>query len=341
MNNAPIVYLSKLARRIVAPAGRPAATGSIVFLIVAALLVAVWPAEVGAAPPVLTILEYPVAGEGTALPDEFTVWDQLPPEVGAKHTSWQEWAATQIESANRQLAPFGYRFVRNPGNWEDRADLMRGNQVVIANSQPPGRIAVNASGTDFAMVLENTPNVRPFELLVRKAGTQPWDVETHAYHTDVAFLGDDLLTLDTDSIPEVPNPIPFQIRSNGRAIYEGMSPPILVDNPMKGLWAWQGHWAFEVAEQVILDGQSLGAQRGYDKVYGFRLLKGQPFFFFERGGIVQVSYADVELDAAYDEVAHYKCCSAGMFNPQGNEDMVWYWARHDGAWWYVEAGVYD
>ena len=42
----------------------------------------------------------------------------------------------------------------------------------------------------------------------------------------------------------------------------------------------------------------------------------------------------------YDEVIHGECCG-GMNNPRSSEHMVWFYARREGKWYYVEIGEYE
>ena len=99
-----------------------------------------------------------------------------------------------------------------------------------------------------------------------------------------------------------------------------------VDTPIKGLWSWAGHWVLEVRGDVILDGVSLCEKNGYDEIFGWQLLAGQPLYFFETEGTVHISYAGEVLPYAYDEVWHYWCCEASIFNVQSNDSMVWFHA---------------
>ena len=53
-----------------------------------------------------------------------------------------------------------------------------------------------------------------------------------------------------------------------------------------------------------------------------------------------ISYDGEVLPVNYDEVIHYRCCEPAAFNVGGSEQMVWFYARRDGAWYYVELGKY-
>lgn len=106
------------------------------------------------------------------------------------------------------------------------------------------------------------------------------------------------------------------------------------------LRSWEGKWVLEIDEQVIVDGESLNEQLGYDAIFHWRLLQGRPFYLFRQGDQVGIFYAGEVLPRRYDVVAHDWCCGYALFNPGGNERMVWFHAWKDGTWVYVEAGYY-
>jgi hypothetical protein len=123
----------------------------------------------------------------------------------------------------------------------------------------------------------------------------------------------------------------------------GLSSPIC---KLRGLWVHEGHWYLEVADdqgwgQVIRDGESLNERYGYEETFGFQLLHGEPFYFYERGGQIGVFYAGQELAQRYDRVPHYQCCSAAELDPVRSENMVAFFGQRDGTWVYVEMGVYE
>ncbi len=114
-----------------------------------------------------------------------------------------------------------------------------------------------------------------------------------------------------------------------------------VDNPVKGLWSWDGRWVLEVSGTVLVDGESLNRQLGYHEVFGWRLLDGEPFYFFTKGDGTGISYAGRVMPNRYEDVIHYRCCEPSAFNVRGNDTMVWFWALRDGEWHYVEAGAFE
>ena len=83
----------------------------------------------------------------------------------------------------------------------------------------------------------------------------------------------------------------------------------------------------------------LNESGGYDELFGWRLLNGQPFFFFRRGEWVGISYAGQVLPLAYEDVYHGGCCGYGLYNPWGNEQWVGFFALREGQWYHVMVGV--
>jgi hypothetical protein len=142
-----------------------------------------------------------------------------------------------------------------------------------------------------------------------------------------------------------------QVTRAGQVIYSvslGQPSPI---SKLRGLWAHEGHWYLEVADaqgigQVIEDGVSLSERGGYEETFGFQLLDGRPFYFAQRGGQIGVVYDGQEVlsaqtvPAGYHYIPHYGCCSATEMNPIQAENVVAFFARREGLWYYVEIGAY-
>jgi len=123
----------------------------------------------------------------------------------------------------------------------------------------------------------------------------------------------------------------------------GLPSPAL---PLQGLWTYGDHWALEVlfsdpdnwVGRLYIDGELVNEQEGYEEAFGFQLLGGRPFFFYQREGSVGYSFDGRETDLGYDEVPHYRCCSESSLNPLQAENMVAFFALRDQVWHYVELG---
>ena len=281
----------------------------------------------------LTIEEYPVVAEGTDSPNHLEYAGHIDPAILEKRLEWRSLSPeARVASANSVLAQFGYRLDRTekPGcplcitYHLNRGDVIY--QSEIAHVWPA---TVNANGDDFALTVE-TEQGEGF--LIRRGKVEPWDSVQHAY-TNAVYVGNDLVSLETADHRE------FVVKKGDRPVYS-VRGEMRVDNPVKGLWSWRDRWVLEVDGQVIIDGQSLNQQLGYDEVFGWRLVQSQPFYFFRKGNRIGVSYAGQVMRPQYDEVIHYECCEPAAFNVQGNEHMVWFHALREGKWYYVEMGAY-
>jgi hypothetical protein len=90
-----------------------------------------------------------------------------------------------------------------------------------------------------------------------------------------------------------------------------------------------------------MDGQDLGESLGYDAAYGFSLIRGLPFYFFEQQDKVHISYNGQTLPNVYDQVFHNQCCERAIHNVESLGDVVLFHALWNGTWCFVEAGIYD
>ena len=101
---------------------------------------------------------------------------------------------------------------------------------------------------------------------------------------------------------------------------------------------WSEH--LEVDGTLVVNGEIMNLAWGYGEIFEYHLLNEKPFFFYEKGGQVGISYGGQELPVSYDEVIHGECCG-GMNNPRFSEHMAWFYGLRDRVWYYVEIGNYD
>jgi hypothetical protein len=156
-------------------------------------------------------------------------------------------AERSLALANDALVPFGYRLdSRSDAGWNRTFyDLYREGEAepLLPGLSPlwevPLKASVDASGTDFILVVETAPNTRPLYLLVNSDEVQEWD--------------------------------------------SGES------------WARPGYL-------------------GDDAAFGFARIGDRPFYFFEKDGLVQISYGGQVLPSAFEQVFHNHCCEAAIHN---------------------------
>jgi hypothetical protein len=170
-------------------------------------------------------------------------------------------------------------------------------------------------------------------------------------------LGGDQLAAWADDPADPLDAVNMTVTRNGSPIYKipvGNSSPI---GSVRGLWVYGSHWALETAfvtnrqegneidsqtvGQVSVDGKRLKTQSGYQETFGFQTLRNKPFYFFKRNGRIGISYDGEEVQAGYDEVPHYYCCSAATLNPRVYQNMAAFFARKGSTWYYIEAGIFD
>jgi hypothetical protein len=290
-------------------------------------------------PRALTVEEHPIVAASVDEPTRIEYFRRISPDILKKRQPWREPSfESRVAKANRVLAPFGYRVAidetasRSGGPY---FTLFEGDIEAASDIAYFGHPSVAADGSDLAMALESVtgPN-----LLLRSGYMEEWDPMEYSF-TRPVFVGTGLVSVVMDGPGPAPGSQRFAVMRNGEAVYRFES-QFMVDNPIKGLWPWDGRWVLEVAGEVVVDGRSLNQEMGYDEVFGWRLLGGEPFYLFEKGGEIGISYAGEMLPVRYEQVIHYQCCEPAAFNLQGNDSMVWFHALRDGTWYYVESGSY-
>lgn len=180
-----------------------------------------------------------------------------------------------------------------------------------------------------------------------KEKRRPWRTPPSRGSLDPVQIDGHTITVEYADDGGVPVPggvifsIPISVRRDGQEIYRyHMSSGHAGTFPLFYLGNWQGRWVMEVNGMLVIDGQIVNQEWGYDEIFGCQELNGQPFYFFVQGGRTYLSYGGETLPVSYDYVYHGMCCEPAAFNVGGNDRMVWFYALKDGAWHYVELGVY-
>jgi inhibitor of cysteine peptidase len=248
-------------------------------------------------------------------------------------------AEQRLVQANAALAPFGYRLEgRFDAEWNQTLyDLFReGKEKPIRTGLSYlWPVSVNASGTDFLLVVEKAPAADLY--LVQADSIEPWDDAPESNWLPPGYVGDALARITYTDFPT----LTYQVELGDQAVYSGTAVAMGAYMPLQSFTAWDNHWVLEVDDRLIMDGQDLGETMGYDAAFGFTLIRGEPFYFFEQEGKVRMSYGGQALPNVYDYVVHNQCCEASMHNPLVLGDAVLFHARWNGTWYFVEAGVYD
>lgn len=281
--------------------------------------------------------EYPLVSAVEDQPDHFEFRDRLTEAILDVRRAWREPPdlMAQVAGINEIIGQWGYslRPYDEISPAGPRYRLLHLGNVLIPDVTHVWPIAANSDGTDFRLLLDSLS--QPLLVIVPDTVGRV-NTETFVYIPPV-YVGNDLYEVVVDwSVPQ------FHVTRNGQIVYTVTPTGPFVEPPVKALWAWEWHWVLEVAGEVLVDGQSLNQQLGFEEIFGWRLIAGQPFFFFKRDGRYGLYYAGQIVEPyRYDDIVHYMCCEPAMFNTDGNDTMVWFYALRDGVWHYVEGGVYQ
>lgn len=274
--------------------------------------------------------EYPIVAQEVDVPDHLEYLQRISPAILSRRQDWREPVpARMVATPNRILAAFGYHLEPVPSESVPTYRLYREDVLIQDGITHFWPVTVNERRDDFALPIEI--QYRTIKIVQRDT-IQEWNPGP-GVRTLPVYYGDELITTRQEGWEEI------RVERGDEVLYKVQVEPT-IDNPVKGLWSWDGHWVLEVEGQVIIDGQSLNQELGHDEIFGWALIRGEPFYFFAQDGQVGLSYAGETLPHAYEDVVHYQCCEPAAFNPGNNESMVWFHALQDGIWHYVEAGVY-
>ncbi len=284
----------------------------------------------------LIIEEYPLVSAAEDQPTHFEFRDRVTQAILDVRRAWREPdLMAQVADINEIIGQWGYALrpfdETSPGGPSYR--LLHLGDVLLSDVTHVWPVAANSDRTDFRLLLES---MNESLLVVTPDTIGQMDTASFVYIAPV-YVGSDLYEVVADWSTSQ-----FHVTRNGEIVYTVTPVSSFVEPPVKALWAWEWHWVLESEGQVIIDGTILNQQLGFDEIFGWRLIAGQPFFFFKRGGQIGLYYGGQIVEPyRYDEVVHYQCCEPSMFNVSGNETMVWFYALRDGVWNYVEAGVYE
>jgi hypothetical protein len=292
------------------------------------------------------VIEVPVVAAEVMGPGRFEYDDQLGDEVRARIQALRDRSTGRsLARTNAALAPFGYRL-------ESRFDP-EGNRTfydVYRDGEDgpllPGLVSIwpaslNASGTEFVLAAENAPGARPPYVLLRNDQVEPWAPEPGGL-LPPAYVGDGLARITATGFPTITYQVELDspaVDGGTAVVYTGTAVAAGAYMPLHAFATWDGHWALEVDDHLIIDRTDIGQALGYNAAYGFARIGGQSFYFFEQDGLVHISYGDEVLPNAYEAVFHNQCCEASIHNVEAGPDSVWFHALREGTWYFVEADL--
>lgn len=109
--------------------------------------------------------------------------------------------------------------------------------------------------------------------------------------------------------------------------------------PVYGVWNWAGRWVLEVNGALVVEGELYNLKAGLQEIFNFHMIGGKPFFLFTNNGKTGVFYDGKTWPELFDTIFHGACCEAALANPDGNDVMVWFYAKQQEWWHYVELGL--
>lgn len=274
----------------------------------------------------LTIEEHPLRSGGEIPPMDSELIDRLK-LIRDKREAWrnpspQRWAAM----ANPILAAGGYKLVPRG----EVMDLYQGDRVEESGLQWLNELFPARGGKDFWLWSGGAHTA---------AGTVPMIPPEQDNMFRPPILADAGLThLNWDQPSQS-----IQVIQGGKVVYSYYFPKNLASpsQAATGFTVWDGQWVLETWEdEVIVGGENLNKKMGYEAAFGVHRLNQKPFYFFKQDGKVRIHYAGQTLPQVYDAVFHKGCCDSTGYNPRGNPFMISFFARRDGQWLFVDAGVY-
>ncbi|RJQ41586.1 MAG: hypothetical protein C4545_06595 [Anaerolineaceae bacterium] len=283
-------------------------------------------------PAELIVEEYEIVDTNTDSPTHFEFLQRITLDITEKRARWKNLAPDlAVQDINAVLTKYGYTIEHDPMLSSYTYRLFKGYTILLDAAYPLGYATENQDQRDFALMLQTYDGTT---YLLQKAGLEKWQSDEGFSYAPI-YYQDDLI------YPVIASTIQITSES-GQTIYETSLPSNPVMNPIQTFQAWNGHWILEKEGELIIDGESLNKELGFQEIFNWQIIQGEPLFFFqeEKDGPYSMMYAGQQLDHKYDSIVHYQCCEPAAFNPAGNTYMVWFYASRDGKWYYVEAGVY-
>jgi hypothetical protein len=270
---------------------------------------------------------------------------RLPDSIGRKRALWRfvPPAVADIDSINKTIGPLGYRLrLSETQPWKGPAyDFLKGDSVVLHWLTGFDGFDYDRRTSRFLFTANVQQTRPPFDLssvLILDGKPQPWEPSEHEYVPPV-LAGGHLVTYD----PEMAGNgfLKVVIRQDSQVVHTGLTRWNVCNSSIGGFSSDGQNWVVQYADTVVVNGGNLNRQLQCSAVFGYNLIHGMPFYLFTRDGKVRMRFGPNVQPCKYDDVQRGSECGESYFSPMGNRNMVWFYARRDGWWYYVEAGVYD
>ena len=105
---------------------------------------------------------------------------------------------------------------------------------------------------------------------------------------------------------------------------------------------WKNTCVLEFTDMVYLGCTNQNEALGYSAIFHYRIVAGRPMYFFKsENDYYGISFDGSIVSIKYDEIVRNMCCDYALLCPRTSESMVWFYAKRDGKWYYVEAGLFE
>ena len=199
-----------------------------------------------------------------------------------------------------------------------------------------GSVTVNAAGDDFVMWVQDTFTGTP-PVEVRRASLNPLTSWEGGFNN--AWVGPDMVEYiyPQDHLTAVGVPARVEVRRDGQVVFNMAIPQAGPAGPPAGeLWGWDHHWAFEVENVVVQDGELQNLKLGLDEMFDWRLVDGKPFYFFRKGTAYGLAYDGQPVPLSYEDLLHGQlCCDAAHYRIASLSNGAWFYGLRDGTWYLV------
>ncbi len=264
-------------------------------------------------------------------------------QILAKTASYRDFRK-QYEEYDRQLvAPFGY-ILKDQSEPPSAGylSIYLGDKLIAKDVMLMRPLSVNASQTAFIGMADLSNGTYLFTRELFES--RQWSVGRDPY----GYVGDRLLSIERTNVS--PGVSDLSVYLDNAPVFTSQYNSISTYEFFDGPWTYGNHWALVLldakpnAEQgpipydhLIVDGQEVNGAKGYEQSFQFALLDGRPFYFYQKGGKIGISFDGKEIAKGYDEIPHYQCCISALLNPGTSLNMAWFFARRGNDWYYVEA----
>jgi hypothetical protein len=246
---------------------------------------------------------------------------------------------------NRKLSSLGYHFVQACPDCS--VDFYRGKILIMGGMVNLRGFSMDSKGQHFTFFASKLGDRFPASELFCINGEIQRCTKEKMYgwgQLGPCYANNDLVWCEVSHKPDTVRMVNLahwegRVRNAKKVLFEFSFEYAAGGMPVR-FEALDGYWLLQLQDgRVILNGEDLRKKYDYTGMWGYRFLKGKPFFFFTHKGDqkVRLSYNGKELPHLwYDFVG-----DNGGWKVFGNEVMVWFGAVRGDQWYNVEAGMYE